>query len=125
MVWFAVRTVDIFIVNSEGKPVENVCILKLPASDHYKEDMEVYGRYTCLKYFEETGLLFRQYRKGNRVKTESMQVYRNHELLYDFDVPAGFDLFAYRPPFYYASLAPDEEREEMIVCRFKLPDLPE
>lgn len=95
------------------------------ASDHYKEDMEVYGRYTCLKYFEETGLLFRQYRKGNRVKTESMQVYRNHELLYDFDVPDGFDLFAYRPPFYYASLAPDEEREEMIVCRFKLPDLPE
>ncbi len=91
------------------------------ASVRYREDMEMYGKYNSLKYFKETGLLFRTYGKGKKIKTEGVQVYRNHELLYDFDVPEGFRLFAYRPPYYYASVAPNEQKEEMIVLKFRLP----
>lgn len=91
------------------------------ASDRYREDMEMYGRYNSLRYFGETGLLFRIYRRGKEIKTEGVQVYRDNELLYDFDVPEGFKLFAYQSPYYYASIAPDEQKEEMMVLKFRLP----
>lgn len=61
------QTVDIFIVNSEGKPVENVCILKLPErillcytdergrsrieTDNYAKEDEV--EFTSLGYISE------------------------------------------------------------------------
>ena len=42
-----------------------------------------------VEYVDETGLLFRSYRKGGGSVTDGLQVYRDGVLVGDVDVPPG------------------------------------
>ena len=48
------------------------------------------GFYNAVEYVDETGLLFRSYRKGGGSVTDGLQVYRDGVLVGDVDVPLGF-----------------------------------
>ena len=55
-----------------------------------KEDWETLGYYTYLKYDEKRQLLFRGYQQGAHSQYDGLQIYKNHALIGDVDVPKGF-----------------------------------
>ena len=55
----------------------------------------------AVEYVDETGLLFRSYRKGGGSVTDGLQVYRDGVLVGDVDVPLGFRMAGYVDPYYY------------------------
>ena len=71
----------------------------------------------AVEYVDETGLLFRSYRKGGGSVTDGLQVYRDGVLVGDVDVPLGFRMAGY--------VVPDEEGERLYMFRFKWPSAPE
>lgn len=83
------------------------------------------GFYNAVEYVDETGLLFRSYRKGGGSVTDGLQVYRDGVLVGDVDVPLGFRMAGYVAPYYYSYVVPDEEGERLYMFRFKWPSAPE
>ena len=73
----------------------------------------------AVEYVDETGLLFRSYRKGGGSATDGLQVYRDGVLVGDVDVPLGFRMAGYVAPYYYSYVVPDEEGERLYMFRFK------
>lgn len=83
------------------------------------------GFYNAVEYVDETGLLFRSYRKGGGSATDGLQVYRDGVLVGDVDVPQGFRMAGYVEPYYYSYVVSDEEGERLYMFRFKWPSAPE
>ena len=83
------------------------------------------GFYNAVEYVDETGLLFRSYRKGGGSVTDGLQVYRDGVLVGDVGVPLGFRMAGYVAPYYYSYVVPDEEGERLYMFRFKWPSTPE
>ena len=69
----------------------------------------------AVEYVDETGLLFRSYRKGGGSVTDGLQVYRDGVLVGDVDVPLGFRMAGYVEPYYYSYVVPDE-RGSGCIC---------
>lgn len=58
-------------------------------------DRKKYGYYTDVKYLPEAGLVVRSYQRGSHVRYDGLQVYRDKELVGDFDVPKGTRVIGY------------------------------
>lgn len=58
-------------------------------------DRKQYGYYTDVKYLPEAGLVVRSYQRGSHVRYDGLQVYRDKELVGDFDVPKGTRVIGY------------------------------
>ncbi|WP_251619715.1 hypothetical protein [Odoribacter lunatus] len=90
------------------------------ADKSYQRDRRRYGFYQSLKYIPQTGLLFRSYSKGGDSGEYCLQVYRGHTLVGDYgELPAKFQVYGYIAPWYYACAAPDFEKENLIIYKFK------
>ena len=59
------------------------------------EDWETFGYYTYLRYDEKRQLLFRGYIQGSHSQYDGLQIYKDHALLCDIDVPKGFAIVGY------------------------------
>lgn len=91
------------------------------ADEHYGEDRQKCGYYYYLKYVPETVLLFRSFQYGTPLAYDGLQVYKNQLLVAEYQVPKGFRVIGYVPPYYYAEGKPDIDKEAMVFYRFKLP----
>lgn len=83
------------------------------------------GRYTYLKYTEETDVSCRSYTKGGNPITEALQIYQGDTLVADIDVPSFFPvnffkIAGYIAPYYYSAVYPDAENKTLKIYRFKL-----
>lgn len=78
------------------------------------------GYYSWVEYIDETGLLFRSYKRGSRTASDGLQIYSGMTLIADVEVPKEFKVVGYVEPYYYSQAIADEEEERMIVYRFKL-----
>lgn len=87
---------------------------------YWKAESVERGYYTYLKYFEESDLLFRGYKKGKNVKSDGLQIYHRETLISDIEVPKEFIISAYVKPYYYSNIYVDEETKEVKIYRFKL-----
>jgi len=65
------------------------------AEEREKKDWDTFGFYTYLKYDEKRQWLFRGYRQGAHSQYDGLQIYKNHTLIGDVDVPKGFYLIGY------------------------------
>ena len=99
----------------------DVINLVLDADEHYGEDRQKCGYYYYLKYVPETVLLFRSFQYGTPLAYDGLQVYKNQLLVAEYQVPKGFRVIGYVPPYYYAEGKPDIDKEAMVFYRFKLP----
>ena len=91
--------------------------------EHYEEERAKNGYYTHIQYIDETGLLLRNYARGNEEKADGLQIYKNGVLLGDVDVPKNSHVIGYIPPFYYAAIDTDDESETITMYKFKLEPL--
>ena len=94
----------------------------------YQNEKHVYkavetnsGYYYYLRYIPETALLFRSFHHGTPLTYDGLQVYKNQLLVAEYQVPKGFRVIGYVPPYYYAEGKPDIDKEAMVFYRFKLP----
>jgi hypothetical protein len=90
----------------------------------HKEYRPKYGYFTFLKHFSANKMTFRGYQKDNFKSTDGMQIYRENILIGDVDVPNGFRIIGFFPPYYYGAVYPSEEigqpASSMIIYRFEL-----
>jgi hypothetical protein len=87
---------------------------------YFRKERKEKGYYDWIEYVNETNLLFRSYKKGIHDSTDGLQIYRDMVLLADIPVPKNFKIAGYVAPYYYSQAIADEEKEELIVYRFKL-----
>jgi len=76
-----------------------------------KEDWEKLGYYTYLKYDEKRQLLFRGYQQGEHSQFDGLQIYKNHALIGDVDVPKGFYIIGYLNDQLIGSIEDKEIKE--------------
>ena len=79
-----------------------------------------HGYYSYLEYVDETGLLFRSYKKSDSNSFDGLQIYKNDSLIGDMKVPKNFIVKGYIKPYYYSGPYIDEEHETVMLYRFKL-----
>lgn len=104
--------------NMDKNYTENKCL-----EDFYKvidTERAEKGYYTWIRFIDELGMLFRSYQKGVNETTDGLQIYKDGVLLADVDVPKGFKVNDYIPPFVYSSIVVDEFAEEMKIYRFAI-----
>ena len=87
---------------------------------YYQEERRDKGYYDWIEYIDETGVLFRSYKKGKNSNSDGLQAYKNDALIADFDVPKNFKVTGYISPYYYSNEYINEESEKMIIYKFKL-----
>ena len=91
------------------------------AKKQMREDALIFGRYSCVKYIKETNALLRVYYKGNHSETDGLQVYKNNDLIADFDVPKHFQVIGFCNGYYYAvKYVPEQTGQEFNLYKFKL-----
>jgi hypothetical protein len=86
---------------------------------YYREERQKKGYYDWIEYIDETGVLFRSYKKGENSSSDGLQVYKNDVLIADLDVPKGFKVTGFIFPYYYSNEYIDEEAEKMIIYKFR------
>ena len=84
-----------------------------------KEDWDVYGFYTYLMYDEKRQLLFRGYQQGDHSQYDGLQIYKNHALIGDVDVPKGFYLIGYYNGQLIGAIE-DKEIKELELYYYKV-----
>jgi hypothetical protein len=62
------------------------------ASEKHYVHRKKYGYYSHLKYISEKDILFRSYKKGELRTTDGIQIYKDHYLIGDLEVPKGFEI---------------------------------
>ncbi len=87
----------------------------------YMEDVENKGYYYWIKNIEETGLLFRSYRKGSHSGHDGLQIYKDGALIGDVAIPKQFKVIGYAEPYYIGQIVGDMDNLTMHFYRFKLP----
>lgn len=98
------------------KKVSNVTEISL----YFRDEKINSAYYDWVEYIDETGLLFRSYKKGSRESTDGLQIYSDTKLIADVSVPKGLKVAGYVAPYYYSEAIVDEEKEILVVYRFKL-----
>ncbi|MBC5620959.1 hypothetical protein AALK14_13115 [Butyricimonas hominis] len=88
---------------------------------YHDEERKNKGYYGWLQYINETNTLFRSYTKGDKENSDGLQIYENIILIGDVPVPKTLKIAGYIKPYYYSQAIIDEEKEQMIIYRFKLP----
>jgi len=88
----------------------------------YFKDRPQRGYYTGIKAFMDQGLVFRSYKKNGSAKNDGLQIYKDKILIKDIEVPKNFKVKKYIPPYFYSTGLIDEEKEEVKIIRFKLPN---
>lgn len=86
----------------------------------YFEDRPNRGYYNEIKFINETDIMFRSYRKGGSTPYDGLQIYHKNVLIGDLEVPEGFTVTGYIPPYYYSNAFIDDINKDMSVFRFKL-----
>ncbi len=77
------------------------------------------GYYNWVEYVDETGLLFRSYKKGAG-KPDGLLIYKDGVLVGDVEVPQGMRVKGYIEPYYFSQIFEDDENESLKVFRFTL-----
>jgi hypothetical protein len=104
---------------SFGHPGQNMNLNGIDGKGCMQE-VENNGYYSWVEYIDETGLLFRSYKKGSHTASDGLQIYSGTTLIGDIDVPKKLRVVGYAEPYYYSNMVADEEKEIMTVYRFKL-----
>lgn len=79
------------------------------------------GFYSWIEYIDETGTLFRSYKKGSHSEFDGLQAYSSKgQIIADVEVPKGFKVIGYIAPYYYSQIYSDEETSSLYIYRFKL-----
>lgn len=107
-----------------GKPGRNMRI-NYPLTQNF-EDAEMnrrkdwieFGHYSYLLNEPKNGLLFRGYTKGGGAISDGLQIYKNYQLIGDFDVPLGFKIIGAIGNELFASC--DTEKESSSLYLFKM-----
>ncbi len=138
----------IYVLNSDFDPIETFGVsgvgmgLNYLSTYTYEDAVEIFqdercvnGFYSGLKYFEAEKILFRTYyqdiddlqneidcHRGEHANTgkHRMQIYMDHVLIGDVEVPNRFSVFGKIDDTYYADGLMDEEAEKLGFYRFKL-----
>ncbi|MCM1373296.1 MAG: hypothetical protein NC113_09630 [Bacteroides sp.] len=87
---------------------------------NYSKERKRCGYYNWIEYDDANGLLFRSYQKGEHEAMDGLQIYRNHNLIADIDVPKNFKVMGYIEPYYYSQVIADEDNEKLYLYRFAL-----
>jgi hypothetical protein len=87
---------------------------------HYERERIDKGYYDWIEYIDDTGLLFRSYKKGSHDPTDGLQIYSDKTLIADLSVPKDLKVAGYVAPYYYSQAIADEEKEILFMYRFKL-----
>ena len=83
-----------------------------------RKDMEIFGYYTYLKYDENRQLLFRGFTQGAHSQYDGLQIYKNHALIGDVDVPKGFYIVGYCNDQLIAAIDDKEIKELALYFYF-------
>lgn len=88
---------------------------------NYRSERNKKGYYYWIEYIDETGILFRSYKKKFESQ-DGLQIYKNGVLIADVKVPKGFKVMGYIAPYYYSYIIPllDENDDSLIMYRFKI-----
>lgn len=87
---------------------------------YYKEEREKKGYYNWIEFIDETGLLFRSYKKGEDSSSDGLQIYKDNVLIADVNVPKDFKVVGFIDPYYYSNEFINDENENIKIYRFKL-----
>lgn len=87
---------------------------------NYRKERKQRGYYNWIEYDDVNGLLFRSYQKGKHAPVDGLQIYKNHNLIADVDVPKHFKVMGYIEPYYYSYVIADEDNEKLYLYRFTL-----
>ena len=86
---------------------------------NYRTERNTKGYYNWLEYVDETGVLFRSYKKGEKATFDGLQIYKNGVMIGDIDVPKGFKLLGYIKPYYYSHIIADDKKETLTIYKLK------
>ncbi|GIM60664.1 hypothetical protein CAPN008_07140 [Capnocytophaga canis] len=89
------------------------------AENNWKSDYATYGYYTFLKYFPEKQLIFRGYSKGKGATNHGLQIYKNHQLIADLDVPKGFEIIGHSNGMFYGVTPQNPDIDFLTVYKIK------
>lgn len=92
------------------------------AEDNLLEDMDLYGRYTYLKFFSENQMVMRGYYKGDSSDTDGLQIYKNYQLIADLDVPKGLQVIGNIDGDFYATSPQDLDTEYLLLYKIKFQE---
>jgi hypothetical protein len=86
---------------------------------NYRKERDSKGWYYWIEYVDETGVLFRSYRKDQW--RDGLQIYEGNTLKEDIEVPKGLRVMGYVAPYYYSYVVPvmEEEDNSLLLYRFK------
>jgi hypothetical protein len=85
-----------------------------------QKDWEEYGHYSYISADSKDDLIFRVYTRGKYAKKDGLQVYRNYQLMGDFDVPKGFKIIGSVNEEILASCESSKEKPSQIIYKVKL-----
>jgi hypothetical protein len=86
----------------------------------YRSERNSKGYYNWLEYVDETGMLFRSYKKGVSALSDGLQIFKNGIMIGDVDVPKGTRVMGYIAPYYYSYIIPNDKLETLTIYRFQL-----
>ena len=84
------------------------------------KDRKTFGYYTYMRYDEKRQLLFRGYHQGSHSQYDGLQIYKNHALLCDIDVPKGFTIVGYCDDQLIASIDEEGDVDDLIFYTVNL-----
>lgn len=90
------------------------------AKSIYHSERNSKGYYNWLEYVDETGMLFRSYKKGVSALSDGLQIFKNGIMIGDVDVPKGTRVMGYIAPYYYSYIIPNDKLETLTIYRFQL-----
>ena len=90
---------------------------------NYRSERETKGYYYWIEYVDETGLLFRSYKKQSGT-LDGLQIYKEGIMIADINVPKGLRVMGYIAPYYYSYIIPQlaENDDSLILYRFKMEE---
>lgn len=89
------------------------------AENNWSKDLEEYGYYTFLKLLPNN-MVARGYTHGENNKTAGLQFYKDYNLVGDFEVPFGLEVFGAIGNVYYATNTANEDF--LVIYRITLSD---
>lgn len=92
------------------------------AEENLFEDMELYGRYTYLKYFPDQQIIVRGYYKGENSNTDGLQIYKDYQLIADMDVPQGLQIIGKMKGKFYVTIPQDVDEDYLYVFKIKFQE---
>lgn len=86
-----------------------------------KKEYNKAGQYIDIKIFPKDSLIFRTYIKGRNRKTNGLQIYKNHKLIKDIDVPKDFiGIIGKIGDYYYSKSVTRQHTYKTYTYRLKI-----